>query len=59
MPDDPPTDDARAPRRLAAAAPPAETPRLMARAELQPLGDNTVRGIVEFQTAAGGTARGR
>jgi Cu-Zn family superoxide dismutase len=36
------------------AAPPPATPRLMARADVQPLGDNTVRGIVEFQTAAGG-----
>jgi Cu-Zn family superoxide dismutase len=37
-----------------AAPPPAATPRLVARADIQPLGDNTVRGIVEFQTAAGG-----
>ena len=37
-----------------AAAPPAETPRLMARAEVHPLADNTARGIVEFQTAASG-----
>jgi superoxide dismutase, Cu-Zn family len=35
-----------------AGAPPAETPRLMARAEIRPLADNTVRGIVEFQEAA-------
>ncbi len=35
-----------------AAAPPAATPRLMARADIRPLGDNTARGIVEFQTAA-------
>lgn len=34
-----------------AAAPPA-APRLMARAEIRPLDDNTVRGIVEFQTSA-------
>jgi Cu-Zn family superoxide dismutase len=38
-----------------AAAPPAVTPRLMARAEVRPLEDNTARGVVEFQTAAGGT----
>jgi superoxide dismutase, Cu-Zn family len=36
-----------------AAPPPAATPRLMARADVQPLADSTVRGIVEFQTAAG------
>ena len=35
-----------------AAAPPAAA-RLMARAEIRPLGENTVRGIVEFQTSAG------
>jgi Cu-Zn family superoxide dismutase len=29
---------------------------LLARAQVQPLGDNTVRGVVEFQTAAGGGA---
>ena len=46
----------RARRRPGAAAPPAETPRLMARAEMRPLADNTVRGIVEFQTAASGDA---
>jgi Cu-Zn family superoxide dismutase len=34
-------------------APPAATPRLMARAEIRPIGDSTVRGIVEFQSAAG------
>jgi superoxide dismutase, Cu-Zn family len=33
-------------------APPSATPRLMARAEIRPLTDNTVRGIVEFQEAA-------
>lgn len=38
-----------------AAAPPAATPRLMARADIRPVGDNTTRGIVEFQTAAGET----
>ena len=54
---DPPPDDGyepRGPRRRGAAG---ETPRLMARAEVHPLGDNTARGIVEFQTAAGGTGR--
>jgi Cu-Zn family superoxide dismutase len=38
-----------------AAVPPAVTPRLMARADVRPLEDNTARGIVEFQTAAGGS----
>jgi Cu-Zn family superoxide dismutase len=38
-----------------AAPPPTATPRLIARADVRPLGDNTVRGVVEFQTAAGGT----
>jgi Cu-Zn family superoxide dismutase len=38
----------------ATAAPPAVTPRLMARADVRPLDDSTVRGIVEFQAAAGG-----
>jgi Cu-Zn family superoxide dismutase len=42
-----------APPAAGAAAPPAATPRLMARADIRPLGDNTARGIVEFQTAAG------
>lgn len=37
-----------------AATPPAATPRLMARADVRPLGDNTARGIVEIQTAADG-----
>lgn len=38
-----------------AAAPNADAapPSLMARAEMRPLGDSTVRGIVEFQAAAG------
>lgn len=37
-----------------AGAPSAATPRLMARAEIRPVGDDsTVRGIVEFQAAAG------
>jgi Cu-Zn family superoxide dismutase len=31
----------------------AATPRLMARAEIRPIGDSTVRGVVEFQAAAG------
>ncbi|HUQ53655.1 MAG TPA: superoxide dismutase family protein, partial [Gammaproteobacteria bacterium] len=44
-----------APPAAGAAAPPAATPRLMARADVRPLGDNTARGIVEFQTAAGGS----
>jgi Cu-Zn family superoxide dismutase len=38
-----------------AAAPgdtPAATPRLMARAEIRPLGDSTARGVVEFQAPA-------
>jgi len=38
-----------------AAVPPAATPRLLARADIRPLGDNTVRGIMEVQTAASGT----
>ena len=38
-----------------AAPPPAAMPRLMARADIRPLADTTVRGIVEFQTAAGET----
>lgn len=33
----------------AAAAPPATQPQLMARAEIQPLGDHMARGVVEFQ----------
>jgi superoxide dismutase, Cu-Zn family len=39
----------------AATAPPAETPRLMARAEIRPLSDNTVRGVIEFQSPAAGS----
>jgi Cu-Zn family superoxide dismutase len=35
-----------------ATPPPAITPRLLARAEIRPVADNTVRGIVEFQQAA-------
>ncbi len=46
----PPPTASRSPP--AAAAPPA-APRLMARAEMRPLADSTVRGIVEFQAAAG------
>jgi len=38
-----------------AAAPSVATPRVMARAEIVPLGDNTVRGMVEFQQAPVGT----
>jgi len=49
----PPTT-ATSPAAPGGAAPPAETPRLIARAEVHPLGDTTARGIVEFQTAAGG-----
>jgi superoxide dismutase, Cu-Zn family len=41
----------------AAAPPPTVPPRLMARAEVRPLGDNTVRGIIEFQTSVGADAR--
>jgi len=37
-----------------AAPPPAAIPRLLARADVRPLADSTARGIVEFQTAAGG-----
>ena len=37
------------------AAPSVATPRVMARAEITPLADNTVRGIVEFQQAPAGT----
>jgi Cu-Zn family superoxide dismutase len=37
-----------------AAAP--TTPRLMARAEIQPLGDHTARGIVEFEQAPPGSS---
>ena len=33
----------------AAAAPPSTEPQLMARAEIQPLGDHMARGVVEFQ----------
>jgi hypothetical protein len=35
----------------AAAAPPSTQPQLMARAEIQPLGDHMARGVVEFQQA--------
>jgi Cu-Zn family superoxide dismutase len=36
-----------------AAVPPAATPRLMARADIRPLGNNTARGMMEVQTAGG------
>ena len=49
-----PSAPGAAPPTSADAAPPAATPRLMARADVRPLGDNTARGVVEFQTAAGG-----
>ncbi len=39
-----------------AAAPPPLLPRLMARAEIRPLEDNTARGVVEFQHAAAGSS---
>ena len=32
--------------------PPAATPRLMARADVRPLADSTVRGVIEFQAPA-------
>ncbi len=38
-----------------AAAPPPALPRLVARAEIRPLADHTVRGVVEFQHAAAGS----
>jgi Cu-Zn family superoxide dismutase len=51
----PPTTGTNPAAPGSAAAPSAATPRLMARAEIVPLGDNTVRGIVEFQQAPAGT----
>ncbi len=48
----PPTTAANPAAPGSAAAPPPAPPRLMARAEIRPLEDNTVRGIVEFQQAA-------
>ena len=48
----PPTTAANPAAPGSAAAPPPALPRLMARAEIRPLEDNTVRGIVEFQQAA-------
>jgi Cu-Zn family superoxide dismutase len=49
----PPTTT-QSPAAPGGAVPPAATPRLMARAEIEPLGDNIVRGMIEFQTAANG-----
>jgi superoxide dismutase, Cu-Zn family len=40
----------------APAVPPAAPPRLTARAEIMPLADHTVRGIIEFQQAPAGTS---
>ena len=51
----PPTTAANPAAPGSAAAPPPAPPRLMARAEVRPLEDNTVRGIVEFQQAAAGS----
>ena len=39
-----------------AAAPPSAQARLAARAEIKPLGDHTVRGLVEFQQAPQGSS---
>lgn len=47
----PPTTT-QSPAEPGGALPPRTTPRLLARAEVEPLGESTVRGIVEFQTAA-------
>jgi superoxide dismutase, Cu-Zn family len=53
----PPTTAANPAGPGSAAAPSAAAPpRLMARAEIMPLDDHTVRGIVEFQQAAAGTS---
>ena len=52
----PPTTAANPAAPGSAAAPPPVLPRLMARAEIRPLGDNTVRGVVEFQDAATGSS---
>jgi superoxide dismutase, Cu-Zn family len=50
-----PPSTTTSPAEPGAAPPPAASlPRLLARAQVQPLGDTTVRGIVEFQTGAGG-----
>jgi Cu-Zn family superoxide dismutase len=49
-----PPSTTTSPAAPGAAPPPAATPRLMARAEVRPLADNTARGMVEFQTAADG-----
>jgi Cu-Zn family superoxide dismutase len=52
----PPTTAPNPAARGSAAAPPSTQPQLLARAEIQPLADNTVRGIVEFQQVPpGGT----
>lgn len=50
----PPTTSANPAAPGSAAAPSSQpaTPRLMARAEIRPLGDGTARGIVEFQAPA-------
>lgn len=50
----PPTTETN-PAAPGSAAAPSASPKLMARAEIQPLGDHTVRGIVEFQQAATGS----
>ncbi len=52
----PPTTAANPAAPGSAAAPPPALPRLMARAEIRPLDDNTVRGIIEFQQAAVGSS---
>jgi Cu-Zn family superoxide dismutase len=50
----PPTTEANPAAPGSAAAPPAAQGRLVARAEIKPLGDHTVRGLVEFQQAPDG-----
>jgi Cu-Zn family superoxide dismutase len=52
----PSSDAIRAPAPASPAPPAAQ--KLMARAEMLPLGESTVRGIVEFQTAANGSGDG-
>ena len=52
----PPTTAANPAAPGSAAVPPPALPRLMARAEIRPLEDSTVRGIVEFQQAAAGSS---
>lgn len=49
----PPTTAANPAAPGSAAAVPSALPRLMARAEIRPLADNTVRGIVEFHHVDG------